>query len=408
MDIPLSGSTATGRNAAGHNSGHDRGLSFSNGSEARSRGPATANQQRPALARSRNLPRSNRPIHKRRDRARRACPYNQGNRAQPYQQTHFTQVGKMSAQGRKTLSGSGLAPQVAGRTENQGPPARAHVPIVREGHALGACSFRAKPDRSGRTQRSQQTAQSTADSDGARVRGPAQSTASTLPIDGSSRRLYRIANQRGSGTALAVDRLRALSDGSHRRVGSEPNNKAEIRILTGRTASGPGRCDRPSGVEAPLSGDVRELGIPQSKDQQALRFKLFAQEGAEASRATGKDSECDWLAFAASQLSSLARRHWGSTWRSAEADAPRQHFNYDECVRRCVHGRKEKSQHIRRAAGSLPRTAQIAKGRVRAALAGNYFRLMDHFGLQPEIQNSRKPMISLVAGGGFEPPTFGL
>src|SRR5580700_6819153 len=199
MDIPLSGSTATGRNAAGHNSGHDRGLSFSNGSEARSRGPATANQQRPALARSRNLPRSNRPIHKRRDRARRACPYNQGNRAQPYQQTHFTQVGKMSAQGRKTLSRSGLAPQVAGRTENQGPPARAHVPIVREGHALGACSFRAKPDRSGRTQRSQQTAQSAADSDGARVRGPAQSTTSTLPIDGSSRRLYRIANQRGSG-----------------------------------------------------------------------------------------------------------------------------------------------------------------------------------------------------------------
>ena len=131
---------------------------------------------------------------------------------------------------------------------------------------------------------------------------------------------------------------------------------------------------------------VRELGIPQSKNQQALRFKLFAQEGAEASGATGKDSECDWLAFTASQLSSLARRHWGSTWRSAEADAPRQHFNYDECVRRCVHGRKEKSQHIRRAADSLPKTAQIAKGRVRAALAGNYFRLMDHFGLQPKIQ----------------------
>jgi hypothetical protein len=28
---------------------------------------------------------------------------------------------------------------------------------------------------------------------------------------------------------------------------------------------------------------------------------------------------------------------------------------------------------------------------------------MDHFGLQPKIQNSRKPMISLVAGGGFVP-----
>src|SRR5580704_13354419 len=87
---------------------------------------------------------------------------------------------------------------------------------------------------------------------------------------------------------------------------------------------------------------------------------------------------------------------------------PRTERSIFRTLRRCVHGRKEKSQHIRRAAGSLPKTAQIAKGRVRAALAGNYFRLMDHFGLQPKIQNSRNPMISLVAGGGFEPPTFGL
>ena len=44
----------------------------------------------------------------------------------------------MFAQGRKTLSSSGLVPQVAGRTENQGPPARTHVPIVREGPCFGS------------------------------------------------------------------------------------------------------------------------------------------------------------------------------------------------------------------------------------------------------------------------------
>jgi hypothetical protein len=68
----------------------------------------------------------------------------------------------------------------------------------------------------------------------------------------------------------------------------------------------------------------------------------------------------------------------------------------------------KQSEHIGRAARSLPETVQIAKGRFNAALAEIRFCLMDYFGLEPKIQISRKPMISLVAGGGFEPPTFGL
>jgi hypothetical protein len=34
--------------------------------------------------------------------------------------------------------------------------------------------------------------------------------------------------------------------------------------------------------------------------------------------------------------------------------------------------------------------------------------LLDYFGLESKIQIPCNLMISLVAGGGFEPPTFGL
>ena len=75
---------------------------------------------------------------------------------------------------------------------------------------------------------------------------------------------------------------------------------------------------------------------------------------------------------------------------------------------RRFHGRKTQGQHIRRAARFLPKTVQIMKGRIAAAWAGIAVRLMDYFGLGSKIQLSRNSMISLVAGGGFEPPTFGL
>jgi integrase len=88
-------------------------------------------------------------------------------------------------------------------------------------------------------------------------------------------------------------------------------------------------------------------------DSSSLRKKMLKPAAQRA-----KDSECDWLAFAASQLSSLARRQWGSTWRSAEADAPRQHFNHDERVWRCVHGGKAQSKHVGRAPGSLQKQSK--------------------------------------------------
>jgi hypothetical protein len=45
---------------------------------------------------------------------------------------------------------------------------------------------------------------------------------------------------------------------------------------------------------------------------------------------------------------------------------------------------------------------------MQAAFAEVRFRLMDYFGLESKNQITRNRMIPLVAGGGFEPPTFGL
>jgi len=79
----------------------------------------------------------------------------------------------------------------------------------------------------------------------------------------------------------------------------------------------------------------------------------------------------------------------GSATRcSAEADAPRQHFNHDECLRWRVHGRKTQGEHIRRAAGSLPKTVQIAKGRV-VGPGGDSFSLNGLFWTW--IENSNFP-----------------
>jgi hypothetical protein len=58
--------------------------------------------------------------------------------------------------------------------------------------------------------------------------------------------------------------------------------------------------------------------------------------------------------------------------------------------------------------GSRSESVQIAKGRLEDGLRFVRFRLMDYFGLESKILILRNSMIALVAGGGFEPPTFGL
>jgi Phage integrase family len=123
---------------------------------------------------------------------------------------------------------------------------------------------------------------------------------------------------------------------------------------------------------------------------------------------TSQDSGTDRLAYVSSQLSCLARRNGCSSRCAAETHAPCQHLNHDERLRWSLHGIEAQSQHIRRAARVGSRSHQIAKGRRVTASAVAVRTLLDHFRPQLKNPSPRNLMIALVAGGGFEPPTFGL
>jgi Phage integrase family len=106
-------------------------------------------------------------------------------------------------------------------------------------------------------------------------------------------------------------------------------------------------------------------------DSSSLRKKVLTKTGG----AAGKDSWIDWLARAAPQLSRLAGRNWSSTGCPAEADATREHFNHHECVWWRVHGSEAQGKHVGCTARSLPKSVQIAKGRLCDGLCGSAFSL---------------------------------
>jgi hypothetical protein len=161
-------------------------------------------------------------------------------------------------------------------------------------------------------------------------------------------------------------------------------------------------------MKAALPGDGGRLGFPQPMDSETLRFWLAAEEGASCRGVTSQDSGTDRLAYVSSQLSCLARRNGCSARCTTEAHAPCQHLNHDERLRRSLHGIEAQSQHIRGAARVGSRSHQIAKGRLVTASAVAVRTLLDHFRPQSKKSIARNLMIALVAGGGFEPPTFGL
>jgi hypothetical protein len=66
---------------------------------------------------------------------------------------------------------------------------------------------------------------------------------------------------------------------------------------------------------------------------------------------------------------------------------------------RSLHGSEAQSQHIRRAARVGPRSLQIAKGRLVAALLVR--TLLDHFGPQSKIRIARN--LNDCVGLGYEP-----
>ena len=141
-----------------NNAGDHRGFSVPGRCQTSGRGSATPNQQRPAVAGGRHFPRSDRSLCQRRDRTGRPRAHNQGTRPQPHQQPHLAEVGQVPTEGCQTLPGTRLASKIASRSQNQRSPARADVPTVREGYALGTDSHRTEPDGPGRAQRSQQAA----------------------------------------------------------------------------------------------------------------------------------------------------------------------------------------------------------------------------------------------------------
>ena len=185
-------------------------------------------------------------------------------------------------------------------------------------------------------------------------------------------------------------------------------HEAEVRMLPRRIAGGSGCRNHSARMEAALSGDGGRLGFPQPTNSETLRFWLTAEEGAPGRSVTSEDSGTDRLAYVSSQLSCLARRNGCSSRRAAETHAPCQHLNHDERLRRSLHGIEAQSQHIRRAARVGSRSDQIAKGRRVTASAVAVRTLLEHFRPQSKKTIPRNLMIALVAGGGFEPPTFGL
>ena len=137
---------------------------------------------------------------------------------------------------------------------------------------------------------------------------------------------------------------------------------------------------------------------------------ILARSGRRCSRLrrTSQDSGTDRLAHAASQLPRMARRDRCSSRRAAETHASRQYLDHDERLRRRLHESEAQSQHVCRPAPAASRSDQIEKDRLMDGLLSCVQTLEDHFRPQLKIQLPCNSMIALVAGGGFEPPTFGL
>src|SRR5215469_3457005 len=104
----------------------------------------------------------------------------------------------------------------------------------------------------------------------------------------------------------------------------------------------------------------------------------------------------------------VARRNRSPNGSTAEADAPRSHLNDDGSVWKCFRSRETKGESTDRPAAlekrnESARLDSIVKG--NCGCSSPYWTVLDsHY----KCQIARNPMIPLVAGGGFEPPTFGL
>jgi len=137
-----------------------------------------------------------------------------------------------------------------------------------------------------------------------------------------------------------------------------------------------------------LYSDARRLGLSQSTNKQTVRFWYAPEEGTQDCCGAGQDSGTHRLAYAASQLSRLARRNWCASRRTTETHASREHLNHDERLWWSLHGSEAQSQYICGAAGTASRPHQIAKGRHLDGLSFGASNLIGPFQTTIENPNS--------------------
>lgn len=152
-------------------------------------------------------------------------------RSQSDQQTHLSEVGFVPIGRGQTLSRPGVAQEVASGPENERSRSQSHVPLVREGHAVGIDFAGTQPHRLGRTQGSQQTPAAASYVDGEGVWDSSQSTCSSVSLHGAARWLHRTSYQRNHGPAVERNQLRKPSFGNQGRICPQPSNEVENRVF---------------------------------------------------------------------------------------------------------------------------------------------------------------------------------
>src|SRR5208337_1823268 len=324
------------------------------------------------------------------------------------QSTHPSQVGRYVSARRSPRLGTGLAAQAHSLTNIQRPHPITDVPSLRQGHDLGTDRCRSEPDGLGRSEGHQQAQETSAHSPG---KGRLANTRRIGTAPSNHRAdcaVLRFADQRNPWVALDGLRFREGGCSDPAISGRQTTQQVEDRVFAGRS---PARTGLHSGVEGMASAMSRVRGtmaISQSGDWPTLarRFdscRLFGTDG--SAIGTWKNR----IPLVPPHVPCVAGRNWSARGRAAEAHATRAHFHHDGPVWQCIDGSQAQSQSAS-GAKTLEKNGwqrasfhSINKG--NCAAVSLYWTVLDSRSTLTLVRNS---MIPLVAGGGFEPPTFGL
>ena len=296
----------------------------------------------------------------------------------------------MPARGGQTLSSSGMAQKAACGAQNQRAYSEPYVSFIREGHVVGIGSIGTKPNGISRTQRSEQTHETSAHLDGGRVWGSAHPACPSLSPYGAllagctGLRISEVMGLRW--TSINFENLvMEISEG----FCSQPSHEAEVRVLAGRIASGSGRRDHSARMEATVPGVIGGIGFFPARGQTNPTYLARCER--ECSRARRREPRFRARSVGTRCVTATAP---GSTKRvplsgvQQKLHASCQHLDHDERLWRSLHGIEAQSQHIRRAARAASRPHQIAKGRHVDGLCSCASNLIGPFQTTIENPNS--------------------